>query len=506
MALTRSQRPVLRGDSSDPHRVSWLELFFDLVYVAALIQLGDRLAGDVSWDGVFRFLGAFVVLWWTWTGTTIFVNRFAVDDVLHRLLTFAQMWAVGTLAVVAASTNIDDSMTWFVFAYVGARLPTILMYLRVRSLVAHDDPIVSTYLVVFAGGATLWLASLALPEDARPFVWAVALAIEFAVPISVNRGRPSETPIHDEQLQERYALFTIIVLGETFVKTLSEITATGISFETNVFGGLSFALLVACWWTYFDDVAGTDVAPRSALARKPATNRLWWVYVHLPLAAGLTSFGVASKKLIGVDDLGADLKASYSWLLAGALATVFIAVAVLDTVTVSPHVGVRTGARVGLRIGAAAAILLLGVLLANGVVTAVVGVGLMAIVVVGQIAGEVMIAKAADRRIDENVAGAASHDGACDHLLAADLVDSFPSPGDDLSCRHCHEHGVPWVQLRLCVECGHIGCCDDSPGRHAREHHERTGHLVIATVAEGGEWAYCFEHEVTDAEWWRDRV
>ena len=66
MALTKWLPPTHRHTiEGDQGRVTWLELFFDLVYVAALIQLGDQLSSDVTWDGLGRFVGVFTVLWWT---------------------------------------------------------------------------------------------------------------------------------------------------------------------------------------------------------------------------------------------------------------------------------------------------------------------------------------------------------------------------------------------------------------------------------------------------------
>ncbi|MDH3293152.1 MAG: low temperature requirement protein A [Acidimicrobiia bacterium] len=497
MALTRWQRPALRHEVDDPDRVTWLELFFDLVYVAALIQLGDRLAGDVGWAGVARFGGAFVVLWWTWTGTTAFINRFAGDDVPHRLLTFAQMFAVGTFAVVAASTNVDDPTSWLVAAYLGARIPLLIMYLRARTT-APGDPIINLYLGAFGAGAALWAASLALPPSARLWIWAVALLVEFSAPVFGVHRLPHAAPVHDEHFHERYALFTIIVLGETFVKSISEITAIGISMTTMVFGGLSFTMLIALWWTYFDDVAESDLAPRSPLGRSPVTNRLWWVYLHLPLAAGLTAFGVAAKKVTSVEEFGEHLKASYTWLLVGALIMVLVAVALIDVVTVSPHFGVRSGQRAGLRLVAVAAIALVGWPIASGVLSALPAAMMFAGILVVQIGGEVVIATRADRRVEANLSDlGTSARGSCRHL---DEAETPPRVGP--SCRRCEEKGVPWVQLRRCLTCGYVGCCDDSPGRHATGHHEATGHPAIATLQPGDDWAYCYDHEALDPNWW----
>lgn len=275
MPLTKWQPPAPRHSVAEDGRVTWLELFFDLVYVAALIQLGDRLAGDITWSGFGAFAGAFVLLWWTWTGTTAFTNRFAVDDITHRLLTFAQMFAVGNLAVIAATTP-DNWRTWLVISYIGARLPLLAMYLRAVRSNPQGRPIALLFARAFGASLLLWLGSLAVPGDARFVVWGAALLFEFAAP-AVSLRRPSDVPIHDEHFQERYALFTIIVLGESFVKTLSEVSKIGISLETQVFGGLGFCALIAVWWTYFDDVADAHIKPQSVFGSSAGLNRLIWV-------------------------------------------------------------------------------------------------------------------------------------------------------------------------------------------------------------------------------------
>ncbi|MCB0157354.1 MAG: low temperature requirement protein A, partial [Caldilineaceae bacterium] len=74
-------------------KVTWLELFYDLVYVAVLIQLGNILSDDVSPVGLMRFVVLFVPVWWAWTGITFYMNRFVADDVVHRLLIYLQIVA-----------------------------------------------------------------------------------------------------------------------------------------------------------------------------------------------------------------------------------------------------------------------------------------------------------------------------------------------------------------------------------------------------------------------------
>ena len=492
MPLTKWQPPVLRHSVADQHRVTWLELFFDLVYVAALIQLGDRLADDVSWNGVLSFIGAFVVLWWTWTGTTAFTNRFAVDDITHRLLAFVQMFGVGNLAVIAA-TRPDDWQNWFVAAYFVSRVPLILMYLRVMRSEPASRSVGSLYVTIFSISLVVWLASLPLSGDAVYVLWGIALLLEFSAP-GIAVRRPSGAPAHDEHFQERYALFTIIVLGETFVKTLSQIADRGISVETQVLGGIAFVMLIAIWWTYFDDVADAHIRHSSALAKAPAGNRLIWVYTHLPLAAAITAFGVAAKKVVSVDQLTDQFKSSHAWLLVGTLVVILVAVAILDLVTASPHYAVHAPERVGPRVVAAAALVGLGVLAANTDMDAVVTVSLIAAVVSAQIAVEVFVAHKSEYRINREVRDIIeAATGTCGHLHAIEPV-PHPRHGE---CEACVAAGQEPVQLRWCLVCGHIGCCDDTPGQHARQHHIETGHPTIASLERGDDWAYCYLHDVS---------
>ncbi|MEM7091771.1 MAG: low temperature requirement protein A [Actinomycetota bacterium] len=495
MPLTKWQPPAPRHDVADDGRVTWLELFFDLIYVAALIQLGDRLADDVSWNGIAAFAGAFVLLWWTWTGTTAFMNRFAVDDITHRLLSFFQMFAVGNFAVIAATVP-DNWRTWIALAYIGARLPLLLMYLRAQHSVARSEA-TTTLIRGFGSGLALWALSLLVPGDARLVVWAVAVAIEFAIPAflvrrdSTTATEEINTPLHDHHFMERYALFTIIVLGETFVKALSKIADIGISLETQVMGGLAFLILIAIWWTYFDDVADAHIRSSSALTRTPESTRLVWVYTHLPLAGGITAFGVAAKKIVGVESFSDAFKDSYLWLLIGAVGVVLLCVAVLDLVTASPHYAIEAPERVGPRVVAAIALGVVGVVAAATSPPALATIAIIAAIVVAQIAVEVVAAHKSEYRIRELVRDVIDASaGACDHLLATDPAPR-PAPADAV-CDGCVANGTDPVQLRWCLICGHVGCCDDTPGTHARAHFEETGHAMIGSLERGATWAYCY--------------
>ncbi len=79
----------------------------------------------------------------------------------------------------------------------------------------------------------------------------------------------------------------------------------------------------------------------------------------------------------------------------------------------------------------------------------------------------------------------------CSHL--AELTPVEPDSPD--SCRTCVEMGDTWVNLRLCLTCGHVGCCDNSKNKHASKHAAETGHPIIQSYQPGETWRWCFPHE-----------
>jgi hypothetical protein len=82
---------------------------------------------------------------------------------------------------------------------------------------------------------------------------------------------------------------------------------------------------------------------------------------------------------------------------------------------------------------------------------------------------------------------------ACAHL---DSVEVTELPESVAGCEECLEGGGQWCHLRICLSCGHVGCCDSSPNRHASAHAQSTGHPIIRSVQPGESWAWCYEDEL----------
>lgn len=81
----------------------------------------------------------------------------------------------------------------------------------------------------------------------------------------------------------------------------------------------------------------------------------------------------------------------------------------------------------------------------------------------------------------------------CSHLDRVELRELPPSVE---GCEDCLREGGKWLHLRICLTCGHVGCCDDSPSRHATAHHNETSHPIIRSLERGETWSWCFVDEV----------
>ena len=81
----------------------------------------------------------------------------------------------------------------------------------------------------------------------------------------------------------------------------------------------------------------------------------------------------------------------------------------------------------------------------------------------------------------------------CSHLEQVQLAEL---PASVEGCEDCLREGGKWLHLRICLSCGHVGCCDDSPNRHATAHSHASSHPIIRSLEPGEEWCWCYVDEV----------
>jgi low temperature requirement protein LtrA len=328
---TTTRRPWLRPpqlrtlDDQGERHATWLELFFDLVFVISIAEVVHTLEDYRSLGDFLGTAGLFVAVWWAWVGYTVYADRFDTDDLLHRALVLA-----GMLAVIAMALSVHDALhggaAQFALSFVAVRGIVLLLNARARRHAAAARPLLNLYLVAFSIGASLWLVSVFVPEPARYVLWGVALLIELSAPW-VGRHQIARAPIHASHLVERFGLFTLIVLGESVI-SVAQGAADVDWTATTVAAAVSGFVAVAClWWLYFDRLE--DAAIRSVL------QGLVWNYAHLPLLAGLVAVAVGTEYAVIGASTGQLERSTALSLGAGTalylLATVVIGLAVRRT-------------------------------------------------------------------------------------------------------------------------------------------------------------------------------
>jgi inward rectifier potassium channel len=346
--------PIFHTHSAKKEKkVTWLELFYDLVYVAAFIQLGDAFSENISVDYFFKSAGIFTAMWMSWTGFTYYANRFTVDDILHRVLVFVQMFCVGAMAI-SIPNLLNGNPVVFGLSYAFSLITISILYLRsvVQQKVGRDYSIYwgGTFLSV----SLIWILSL-LSEDYYYIGWGVGCCVILLTPMmQKSRDLMEFYPTDLEHLSERYGLLTIIVLGESFVKVLTQLS----SINAGAYEILqaSFALLLTCsiWWIYFDDVA-------SAHLKNGKNSMVTWLFTHLPLQLSIILMGVGIKKVVSVP-IGSVMPLKYAILLGGAIGTALISTALIDSVTYRKNSEVNEATRISIRLFAGVLIIILAVI------------------------------------------------------------------------------------------------------------------------------------------------
>ena len=366
------QPPRLRiGEGSlEERHATWLELFYDLVFVVAVAELGHNLNRDVSVSGFLGFVVLFVPVWWSWVGTAFYATRFDTDDLGYRLLTVVQMATVAALAVNIHG-GLGETSAGFALSYAAVRTVLVLKYLRAIRHVVVARPLTTRFALGFAIAALLWLTSAFVPVPLRFGLWGLGLIVDFATPLSAGNLHADLAP-HSSHLPERFGLFTLIVLGESVIAVVNGVAHQHWHVSSVISAVFGLSLAFSLWWVYFESADGSAIQC-AQVARKIGNYQIW-LYAHLPLVIGLTATGVGVEHVVSSDPSTA-LPDGARWLLCGAVALCLLALELIHLTTLTTGTKLHSF-EAAYRIGAAIFVLVL----------AVAGAGLLPTVLMGLVA------------------------------------------------------------------------------------------------------------------------
>jgi low temperature requirement protein LtrA len=313
--LWRPPRP--HGEPIVGRTVSFLELFYDLVYVAVVSQAAHHLAEHVSLRAVGEFAVVFALIWFGWINGTLYLELHGREDGRTRTVVFVQMGVLVILAVYTAEAA-GEGGRGFALAYAAFQALLTWLWYAVRREDRHDHPEfltpTSRYVAGIGVSAVVVFASAFLPDGPRMIVWTcVALGwigglLALGHPsVGLSRGL---LPTHS--LVERFGLFTIIVLGEVIFGVVNGLSGSERDLKTMTTGMVALVIGFGFWWIYFDLVGRRPPRPEGvALAS--------WLLSHLPITMSIAAAGAAMVSLIShAHDVRTP--AGTAWLLAGAVA------------------------------------------------------------------------------------------------------------------------------------------------------------------------------------------
>lgn len=367
--------PSNSGDDRENERhATWIEPFFDLVFVLAVGQLAGLLHGDPSPGGFLRFAALFVPVWWTWLGFAYFADQFDTDAATSRLTVLLAMLGALALSVNLGGAFDGDSRD-FVAAHVALRLLLVALYAQAYRANVSARSLCARFGTGFILGAALWTSSLLVPEPGRYGVWAVALAVEIATPVAAY-VTVRAAPAHVSHMPERLGLFTLIVLGEVIIAVGASVGETEWPTSATVVAVAGFALAACLWWLYFDrlDTAAFDRAMRGG--RRALARSFVYGYGHLVVFASLAAASVGIELAIEEATHGT-LSGRARAALCGGVATYLVAL------TVSRRFSTDSLRRRTLVGRLATAGLTAGLFLAGPVLAPPVLVGMLALTMIG---------------------------------------------------------------------------------------------------------------------------
>jgi low temperature requirement protein LtrA len=176
------QRPRQYSEQEEERRITFLELFYDLVYVVIIAELAHALSSNISIGGFLQYTFLFLMIWWAWFNGAMYHDLHGNNDIRTRVMTFLQMMAVGTMAVFA-NRAMDSGSSGFALSY-GAFL-LIITYLWWRTGVhekAHR-PLSVPYTITYLLASTLTLGSVFIMAPWRFYLWGFNLFLIVLLPL-----------------------------------------------------------------------------------------------------------------------------------------------------------------------------------------------------------------------------------------------------------------------------------------------------------------------------------
>ena len=327
--LTSALRHVHGTDET--HKVTTLELFFDLVFVFAITQVTQLLADEPTARGAVRGGILLALLWFAWTSFAWLGNTAKADEGLLRLGLVGAVVAMFAVALAIPESFADEAG--------GLHPPLVLAlaYAAVRGahhvvnlVVASGDVELrrQLLLVLVPVAASMGLLVAGSVEDHQVVWWAAAVVVDYGgVYAAGTSGWRLPSPAH---FAERHGLIVLIAIGESIVSIGVGVSGTPLTGAILLASAFGLAVSVCLWWLYFDVVAivAEHVLTELPVEERPRLARDSYTYLHFPMVAGIVFLSLGMKKVllyVSDKDLGEALHGMPLYSLYGGVVAYLVA-------------------------------------------------------------------------------------------------------------------------------------------------------------------------------------
>jgi low temperature requirement protein LtrA len=306
------------------HRVTYVELFFDLVFVFAITQISHTLLGHFTPLGVLQTTILFLAVWWVWIFTSWITNWLDPERTPVRVMLFVLM-IFGLLLSTSIPKAFETRGLTFALAFVAMQVgrSAFTFFSIPKSQPGWRMNLLRITCWLMCSGV-FWIAGGFADGQARLVLWIVAVAIEYCGP-AMRFWFPGlgATPLDDWEVEgghmaERCGLFIIIALGESIVVTGSTFAATAWTLPTITAFVIALIGSIAMWWVYFHIGAEAGAEHISHAKDTGRLARLAYTYIHLPIVAGIVVSAVGDELLLAHPEGHSDIKVMLS-LIGGPL-------------------------------------------------------------------------------------------------------------------------------------------------------------------------------------------
>ena len=297
---------------ADGSRVTYLELFFDLVFVFAITQLSHTLLDHLSVRGVLEVTVLLMATWWIWMYTTWATNW--VDPLLGpvRLMLVLLMFG-GLVFSTSIPEAFGDTALTLAIAYSVIQLGRTLFV--ISAFMGRREHLTMVRIAIwFAVSAPVWVAGALAEGDARLALWVVALVIDYAAPAAGYRvpalgaAASADWDISPGHMAERCGLFIIIALGESVLVSGATFSDLERTVPTIVAFVAAFAGSVTLWWIYFGTIAHQASRHFEEIANPGRMAVSAYTYLHLPIVAGIIVVAVGDELVLAHPEGTSDMQ------------------------------------------------------------------------------------------------------------------------------------------------------------------------------------------------------